>query len=79
MESYHNPIPAPSTQPSLRDIRDVRIDPACPRGERLKSFLKQIGDPYHYRDGDTVVTVSFADTAYSLEDRLKSYMNTLTE
>ncbi len=58
----------------LRDIRSVRIDPSLPRGERVKSFLEQIGDPYCYLDGDTVVSVSYADTSVSLEDRLRAYM-----
>lgn len=69
---------APTNQPILKDIRDVRIDPAQSRGERLRSFLEQIGDPYHYRDGDIEVSVSYADTSCSLEDRLRSYMNTMT-
>jgi len=61
----------------LRDIQSVKIDPSLPRKERVKSFLEQIGDPYCYLDGGTVVSVSYADTSASLEDRLRSYVNTL--
>lgn len=61
----------------LRDIRNVKINPSLPRGERIKSFLEQIGDPYCYLDGGTVVSVSYADTSVSLEDRLRSYVSTL--
>ena len=78
MEVGHNTLATPANQPILKDIRDVRIDPAQPRRERLRSFLEQIGDPYHYRDGDTVVSISYADTSCSLEDRLRSYMSTMT-
>lgn len=61
----------------LRDIQSVKIDPSLPRRERIKSFLEQIGDPYCYLDGGTVVSVSYADTSVSLEDRLRSYVSTL--
>ena len=61
----------------LRDIQSVKIDPSLPRRERIKSFLEQIGDPYCYLDGGTVVSVGYADTSVSLEDRLRSYVNTL--
>lgn len=61
----------------LRDIQSVKINPSLPRRERIKSFLEQIGDPYCYLDGGTVVSVGYADTSVSLEDRLRSYVNTL--
>lgn len=61
----------------LRDIRNVRIDTALPREERIKSFVDQIGDPYHYLDGDIVVSIGYADTQVSLQDRLKSYVSML--
>lgn len=61
----------------LRDIQSVKIDPSLPRRERVKSFLEQIGDPYCYLDGDTVVSVSYADNSVSLEDRLRSYVANL--
>ncbi len=61
----------------LRDIQSVKIDPSLPRRERVKSFLEQIGDPYCYLDGETVVSVSYADNSVSLEDRLRSYVANL--
>ena len=57
----------------LVDIRQVNIDPALPKQDRIKSFVSQIRNPYCYLDGDVVVGVSYADTEISLEDRLKSY------
>ena len=62
----------------LVDIRQVKIDPALPKQDRIKSFVSQIGNPYCYLDGDVVVGVSYADTEISLEDRLKSYACNLT-
>lgn len=60
---------------TLRDIRDVRIDETLPREERIRSFVEQIGDPYHYLDGDIVVSIGYADTQVSLQDRLRSYVS----
>lgn len=62
---------------ALRDISSVHINTALPRDERIKSFVEQIGNPYCYRDGDIVVSIGYADTQVSLQDRLKSYVSTL--
>lgn len=58
----------------LADIQDVEIDPSLPREERVKSFLKQIKNPYCYRCGDIIVRVSFANTEVTLEERMKQYL-----
>lgn len=62
---------------SLRDIRNVTIDMALPQRERMKSYVEQIGNPYCYLDGDIVVSIGFADTDISLQDRLKSFVSGL--
>lgn len=62
---------------SLMDIKEVQIDRTLPSGQRFEDFLRQIGNPYCYRCGKTVVKVSFADTDITLEDRLKHYLETL--
>lgn len=61
----------------LRDIGTVKIDMDLPQSERLKSFVSQIGNPYCYLDGDIVVSIKYADTEISLQDRLKSYVSNL--
>ena len=58
----------------LADIQHVHIDQSEPKAERVKSFLRQIKNPYCYRYDDTVVRVSFANTGATLEDRLKQYL-----
>lgn len=62
---------------TLRDIRGVKIDTTLPRQERVKSYVEQIGNPYCYLDGDIVVSIGYADTPISLQDRLKSYVCSL--
>ena len=34
---------------TLRDIQDVAIDRDLPKEERIRSYLRQIGNPYCYR------------------------------
>ena len=58
------------------DIRDVKVNTALPKRERILDFIRQIGNPYCYRHGKYVVRVSFADTDISLEDRLEAYIRT---
>lgn len=62
---------------SLVDIKDVHIDPQLPQHERVKEFVRQIKDPYCFRDGNVIVKISFADTQITLEERLESFFSSL--
>lgn len=53
---------------SLVDIRDVEIDETLPIEERMKSYVKQIKNPYMFKVGDTIVRVSYANTQETLND-----------
>ena len=59
---------------SLRDIRDVVVNPDLPKKERILDFIRQIGNPYCYRHGQFVIKVTFADTDVTLEDRMLAYI-----
>ena len=59
---------------TLRDIRDVEVNTALPKKERILDFIRQIGNPYCYRHGKYVVKVSFTDTDVTLEERMLSYI-----
>ena len=52
---------------TLRDIRDVEVNTALPKRERILDFIRQIGNPYCYRHGKYVVKVSFTDTDVTLD------------
>ena len=56
----------------LPDIREARIDPSLPVGERLRLFAAAAGDPPRFRVGETVVEVLFDDGAPSLQACLMS-------
>lgn len=62
----------------LKDIKEIKIDLKSPREKRIKSFLNQIENPYCYRDGDIIVSIGYADTEVSIEDRLRAYASGLT-
>lgn len=59
---------------TLRDIRDVKINTALPKAQRIQDYIRQIGNPYCYRHGKYVVKISFADTNVTLEDRMLAYI-----
>ena len=42
---------------TLHDRRDVRIDSRQPKGKRIASYLKQIGNPC-YNDDGVIVKIS---------------------
>lgn len=52
----------------LVDINDVRVDPTLPKEERITEYVRQIKDPYHFKCGKFVVSVSFSDNGLTLED-----------
>lgn len=63
---------------TLVDINDVVVNRDLPRKERIIDFIKQIKNPYCYKCGKAIVKVSFADTEETLEDKLESYLLTLS-
>lgn len=58
----------------LVDIRDVHVDRSLPKEERIRSFVKQIRNPYCFKCGNVVVKTSFADTDVTLEERMEHYL-----
>lgn len=53
---------------NLVDINDVNVDRSLPKDKRIEEYIKQIKDPYRFRCGKFVVSVSFSDSGLSLED-----------
>ena len=54
----------------IKDISQLLIDQSLSKEERIKSYLEQMEDPYHYIDNGTTLRLRFADTSESLTDRL---------
>ncbi len=59
---------------SLRDIREVHVQPELEKRERVLNYLGQIQNPYCFRCGKYVVKVSFAETDVTLEDCLSGWL-----
>ena len=62
----------------LKDIRDIKIDTSIPCRERVKKFVEQVGNPYCYLDNGVIVEIGYADTQVSLQERLLSYVNSMS-
>ena len=54
----------------LVDIRDVSVDKALPKNERIAEFIRQIKNPYHFKCGKFSVKVKFAESGSTLEECL---------
>ena len=64
-------IPEQGNPEQLKDIRDVSVDKNLSKNERIAEFVRQIGDPYHFRCGRFTITAQFSDNGLSMEDCLK--------
>lgn len=55
---------------ALVDISSVHIDTTLPAAERMKSYLRQVKNPYLFRSGNTVVRVRFDPAGKDLGELL---------
>jgi hypothetical protein len=53
----------------------VKVDARKDKSERIKDYISQIGNPYCYLEGKTVVKISFADTDRTIEDCIHAYLS----
>ena len=53
---------------ALVDIRDVRVNKALPREQRISEFVWQIKNPYLFKCGQFTVHVGFTANGISLEE-----------
>lgn len=58
----------PAPKEALVDLRDVKLDSHMGQAERIRSFLRQIKDPYCFRVGDVVVNVAYTEGGATLND-----------
>lgn len=61
----------------LVERRSVKINPNASREERLADYIAKIKNPYCYKDGETVVKISFANTDTTMEDCIAHYLKGL--
>lgn len=58
----------------LIDINTVVIDKSMSREDRIRDYIRQIKNPYCYRDGKVTVRISFCETKQSLQDCIVNYL-----
>ena len=59
---------------SLVDISEVKIDGSLLKEERVKDYIRQIGNPYCYMDHGVVVKISFSGKG-SFDEILTKYLS----
>ncbi len=58
---------------SLVDVTKVRIDEGLPKEERMREFVRQVGNPYCFRVGDVVVKNVYSGDGVSLRERFGQF------
>ncbi|MGL5435518.1 MAG: DUF6870 family protein [Lachnospiraceae bacterium] len=62
---------------ALVDIKNITIDEALPREERIAAFIAQVKNPYCFKVGKIVVGIGYSDNEVSFQQRLENYLQTL--
>lgn len=62
----------------LVDITQIKVDASLPREERIKSFIRQVKNPYCYRVGDVVVKSEYSNDGVTLTDRFQQLVTSMT-
>ncbi|MCM1305619.1 MAG: hypothetical protein NC306_16190 [Butyrivibrio sp.] len=62
---------------SLVDVTGIEVDEGLSREERLKEFVRQMGNPYCFRVGDVVVKNVYSGGGVSLRERFGQYARSL--
>ena len=52
----------------LMDIQNVHVSKELPREKRIREFIRQIKNPYHFKCGEMTVHVSFTPDGPTLEE-----------
>ena len=58
---------------NLVDIRDVDINTELPVSKKLRSYIDQVIDPYHFKCGEVEITLEF-DGDEILENKIIKHL-----
>lgn len=75
LEEMRNVDPRTVDRSTLKQRKDVHVKRTGTRQERIRDYINQIGNPYCYLEGKTVVKISFADTDRTIEDCVRGYLS----
>ena len=74
LEEMRDADPRTVDRKALVERGAVHVDKNASQKERCRQFVEQIGNPYCYLDGQTVVKISFANTRRTFADCVRSYL-----
>ncbi|WP_455683698.1 DUF6870 family protein [Thomasclavelia sp.] len=72
----HEALDVP-VQKALCSVDDIVIDSKLPTDKRMEKFLEDVGNPYCFLCGDTVVRVCFSETGKDLDSHLLNFFKGL--
>ncbi|MCM1065562.1 MAG: hypothetical protein NC420_14055 [Eubacterium sp.] len=55
------------------NIETIKVNAALPREARIRQFVEEIKDPYHFMVDDVIVNIVFTENGSTLQDRLQQY------
>lgn len=61
----------------LIDITNITVDTSLDKETRIKKFIEDVKDPYHFLVGDVEVTISFEPDGEKLQDKMERYFESL--
>lgn len=61
----------------LVDIRELDVRRDIPVEQRIREFVKQVGNPYCFKVGDVVVKAAFSENGGSFEKRFERVLSGL--
>ncbi len=61
----------------LVDIREIKINRELSTEERVKSYIKQVKNPYCFRVGDVKVRISYSDEVQTMNDSFSALIASL--
>jgi len=64
-------MPDTVSRNGLVDIETVYVDKTMTRDARIREFVRQIKDPYHFICGEYSVTLVYSKNGMKLEDCLR--------
>lgn len=62
---------------SLVDIQDIKIDRGLPVDERIKDFVRKVGNPYCFKVGGIVVKVTFSKDGPGFQEQFEKMLSTI--
>ena len=57
------------------DISGIKVDTTLPKDERICRYIREVGNPYLCRVGDTVVEIQFSNSGTSIQDRINNLVD----